>query len=621
MNSVGDGGFSQGRSTNRPPLFCGNNFAHWRSLMQMFIIDQDMELWDIIKRGPKVPMKTTESGASVPKSESEYTQTDLESISKNYRAMNVLYCSLDANEFNRISSCKSAKEIWDKLVVTYEGTSQVKETKISIFIRQYELFKMTKDESIKEMFTRFTEIVNNLDSLGKVFSNEEKVRKILRCLPKGKWGPKVTAIEEAQDLRHLPLDNLLGKLITHEMSLNEDDGDLPSTSKNLVLKAKKEERDEDTSENEEDDDDDDEDPFALITRGLARILKMKKSFNKDKSFSRGSRIKGKGTGKFHKSKLTCYECGETDHFVRDCPKKKKERFKDRKKKAMVAAWSDSDSSSDEEEDEKQANLCLIADHDSSSDSKNALEVTVKNIVSSPPELLFEIIQNMILTEEKLENHLLLQRNISNNKSRELEELKVSHSALESKFKASQSDLESNFKASQQDLETNFKASQSALESKFKALETKVKTLESENQSLKQKLSNQRFQNDELLKEKRLLTEKCREQKNSLVRFTNSEATLNKMLGVNQSSLNKTGLGFNQNFPKKTRTTFVKERKTWFKPTCFYCCKKGHTKLTCPYRRNDPYIIKNTFPTFLKQKIKQVWVVKGTRPPNMVYPNF
>ena len=44
MNSQGDGGFAQGRVSNRPPLFCGNNFDHLRSLMQMFIIDQDLEI-------------------------------------------------------------------------------------------------------------------------------------------------------------------------------------------------------------------------------------------------------------------------------------------------------------------------------------------------------------------------------------------------------------------------------------------------------------------------------------------------------------------------------------------------------------------------------------------------
>ena len=94
-------------------------------------------------------------------------------------------------------ACELAKEIWDKLVVTYEGTSQVRETKINMFVHQYELFKMQPDKTIKEMFTRFTNITNNLKSLGKTYTNEEIVRKILRCLPKNEWGPKVTAIKEA----------------------------------------------------------------------------------------------------------------------------------------------------------------------------------------------------------------------------------------------------------------------------------------------------------------------------------------------------------------------------------------------------------------------------------------
>ena len=46
----------------------------------------------------------------------------------NAKAINVLYCALDVNEFNRISTCNSTKEIWDRLEVTREGTDQVKES-------------------------------------------------------------------------------------------------------------------------------------------------------------------------------------------------------------------------------------------------------------------------------------------------------------------------------------------------------------------------------------------------------------------------------------------------------------------------------------------------------------
>ncbi|GAV62312.1 UBN2 domain-containing protein, partial [Cephalotus follicularis] len=51
---------------------------------------------------------------------------------------------------------------------------------------EYELFIMHDNESISDMFTRFTTIINSLKKLGKSYSNQELVRKILRCLPKRK---------------------------------------------------------------------------------------------------------------------------------------------------------------------------------------------------------------------------------------------------------------------------------------------------------------------------------------------------------------------------------------------------------------------------------------------------
>ena len=58
------------------------------------------------------------------------------------KAINILYCALDVNEFNRLSTYNSSKEIWDRLEITHERTNQVKESKISILVHKYELFKM-----------------------------------------------------------------------------------------------------------------------------------------------------------------------------------------------------------------------------------------------------------------------------------------------------------------------------------------------------------------------------------------------------------------------------------------------------------------------------------------------
>ncbi|GAV63422.1 UBN2 domain-containing protein [Cephalotus follicularis] len=131
-----------------------------------------------------------------------------------------LLCAVNADEFNRISSCDSAKEIWKLLEVTYEGTNQVKESKISMLVHQYELFMMHDYENISDMFTRFTTIINSLKNLGKFYPNQELVRRILRCLPKS-WTPKVTTIKEAKGLTTLPLEQLLGSLMTHEATMKE----------------------------------------------------------------------------------------------------------------------------------------------------------------------------------------------------------------------------------------------------------------------------------------------------------------------------------------------------------------------------------------------------------------
>ena len=91
---------------------------------------------------------------------------------------------MDVNEFNRISICTSTKEIWDNFEITHEGTNQVKESKINLLIHKYEIFKIEQHESISDIFSKFINIINALNGLGKTYSNYEHVCKVLRCLSK-----------------------------------------------------------------------------------------------------------------------------------------------------------------------------------------------------------------------------------------------------------------------------------------------------------------------------------------------------------------------------------------------------------------------------------------------------
>ncbi|GAV81373.1 DUF4219 domain-containing protein [Cephalotus follicularis] len=117
----------EGSSITRAPFFDGNNYSFWKTRMTIFLQSLDYQLWHIIVNGPRVPMKTVEGVVSI-ELEHEFNDNEFKMLQLNSKAKHVLFCVVGPNEFNRISSCDSAKEMWDLLEISYEGTNQVKES-------------------------------------------------------------------------------------------------------------------------------------------------------------------------------------------------------------------------------------------------------------------------------------------------------------------------------------------------------------------------------------------------------------------------------------------------------------------------------------------------------------
>jgi len=90
---------------------------------------------------------------------------------------------------------KSAKEIWDKIIQSYEGDSQVKRANVQTLRIQYETLKMHSDESIASYFLHIDEVVNCMKNLGEEIKEVTLVEKILRSLS-AKFESKVSTIEE-----------------------------------------------------------------------------------------------------------------------------------------------------------------------------------------------------------------------------------------------------------------------------------------------------------------------------------------------------------------------------------------------------------------------------------------
>ena len=101
----------------------------------------------------------------------------------NAKAHYALLQVLNDDDIARVIYCKSAHEIWSHLVVTPEGTLQVKRAMIDLLRFQNENFVMNEEESIGDMITKFTKITNEFASLGDGIDNDQKVKKVIRALP------------------------------------------------------------------------------------------------------------------------------------------------------------------------------------------------------------------------------------------------------------------------------------------------------------------------------------------------------------------------------------------------------------------------------------------------------
>lgn len=147
--------------------------------MEIYEKSHDVKVWRLSKKGdyliPAVKSdKKTEGHISIdPLDIDDYFDEKMVVIQINAKVRNLLYNIISGEEYEKISSCDTAKEMWDKLEITYEGTNKVKETKISFPIHDYELFQMKEGELIEEMFAHSSKIIKDLKAFGRPYSSGE----------------------------------------------------------------------------------------------------------------------------------------------------------------------------------------------------------------------------------------------------------------------------------------------------------------------------------------------------------------------------------------------------------------------------------------------------------------
>ncbi|GAA0173796.1 hypothetical protein LIER_41589 [Lithospermum erythrorhizon] len=91
-------GNQEGSSISRPPRLDGTNYPYWKAKMTAFLRSE----------------------------EANWTNNEAELSLGNNKALNAIFCVVDAEVFKLISSCTVTKEAWKILQTAYDGTQKVR---------------------------------------------------------------------------------------------------------------------------------------------------------------------------------------------------------------------------------------------------------------------------------------------------------------------------------------------------------------------------------------------------------------------------------------------------------------------------------------------------------------
>ncbi|XP_051127607.1 uncharacterized protein LOC127249059 [Andrographis paniculata] len=375
-------------SSIRPPVFDGNNYTYWKNRMEAYLLTLGDETWEAVELGWTPPTKVVPGETQndpptiILKSKNEWTPEEKIAAGGNAKAVNAIFASVDEVQFRVISNCKKAKDAWRALENAFEGTAEVKETKLQRVESMFEALKMTDDETMSEFYTRFKDVVNQAYALGLVYDEQRLVRKMLRSVNK-KFKIEVSTLEDKKKTKNMNLETLNGIFMNWEMNHIEEE-----SSKGIALTA---EHLELVGSDEE---------MALLSKKLSRMISEKRARKYHNSGNRGH-YGGKTTGeqrkypehksvgynkekgaydKSYKKKFNtasrpenssdpkCFACDGVGHVKVECA-----TFKKKGKHAFQATWSDEEGSQEsEDESDNESVVAFVAKEGESSKGKESV---------------------------------------------------------------------------------------------------------------------------------------------------------------------------------------------------------------------------------------------------------
>ena len=159
---------------NPVPKFDGNSekFMTWKACMLLHIAGVERYLTTIINDGPYVPYVVTSvalnpdgSQRRTTKPEDQWSEEDRRLVDLDTKLKNMILSAIPESLIPSLVLFPSAKSMWEELLTQYEGTQETLVTRKVALNKKYESFFALPNESLTDMYIRFTNLVNQLKAL------------------------------------------------------------------------------------------------------------------------------------------------------------------------------------------------------------------------------------------------------------------------------------------------------------------------------------------------------------------------------------------------------------------------------------------------------------------------
>jgi hypothetical protein len=280
--------------------------------MKNYLYSISPEVWQVVC-----------DGVDFSEEDEQPTLDQLQKIHCNAQAITILTSSVDKEEFNQVDGLDEAKEVWTTLRMAHEGSKLVRKAKIDMLEGQLNRFVKFDDETPQDMFNRLKKLVNKAKALGsKKWTDRMLIEHMMRA-----YTPMnnnvVALICQDPDYKRMPSDDMLGRIMNHEMYIEEANyvknlskGITTTRKQEIAFKANKKSKNNQVvveRSSEEEGEEEEEDSSECDVEDMVLFMNKFKKYIKKKKFSKGDK-KFKST-----AKRECYSCDKHGHFIANCP--------------------------------------------------------------------------------------------------------------------------------------------------------------------------------------------------------------------------------------------------------------------------------------------------------------